>query len=166
MALTYSRFDSNAHGQGSEAMWATPDGWAGNFCSTWARSASQVESAPTFQFTPRNFLGRHEIRIGSDVTHRPFRGSSLSHAVRLLREDGTLSEQIGFAGPGLLNGSATDVEEVIGDHWTLNDHLAADLGGRLTSQGVGRTATLAPRFGIAHSPRKHPKTILRPRAGL
>ncbi len=166
MALTYSRFDSNAHGQGSEAMLVTPDGWAGNFFNAWARSASQVEAAPTFQFTPRNFLGRHEIRIGSDVTHRSFRGSSLSHAVRLLREDGTLSEQIGFAGPGLLNGSATDVEEFISDHWTPNDHLAADLGGRLTSQSVGRTAAFAPRFGIAYSPGKHQKTILRAGAGL
>ena len=166
MALTYTRFDSNAHGQGSEAMLLTPDGWAGNFFDSWARSASQIEAAPTFQFAQKRFLGRHEFRIGTDLTHRSFRGSDLSQAVRLLREDGTSSEQIRFAGPGSLNASVTDVEEFVSDHWTLNDHLAADLGARFTSQSVGRAAALAPRFGIAYSPGKDRKTILRAGVGL
>ncbi len=166
MALTYTRFDSNAHGQGSEAMLLTPEGWGGNFFNSWARSASQVEAAPIYQFASRRLLGRHEIRIGADATHRSFRGSSLSHTVRLLHEDGGPSEQIRFAGPGLLNASVADVEEFISDHWMLNDHVAADLGARFTSQSVGRTAAFAPRFGIAFSPGKDRKTILRAGAGL
>jgi hypothetical protein len=166
IALTYTRFDSNAHGQGSEAMLLTPDGWGGNFFNSWARSASQFEAAPIYQFAPRSFLGRHEIRIGANATHRSFRGSSLSQTVRLLREDGSPSEQIRFAGPGLLNASVTDVEEFISDHWMPNDHVAADLGARFTSQSVGRTVAFAPRFGIAYSPGKDHKTIFRAGAGL
>jgi hypothetical protein len=166
MALTYTRFDSNAHGQGSEAMLLTPDGWGGNFFNSWARSASQFEAAPTFQFAPRSFLGRHEIRIGADATHRSFRGSSLSQTVRLLRENGSASEQVRFAGPGLLNASVTDVEEFISDHWVPSDHVAVDLGARFTSQSVGRSAAFAPRFGIAYSPGKDRKTILRAGTGL
>ncbi len=166
MVLTYTRFDSNAHGQGSDAMLLTPEGWGGNFFNSWARSASQVEAAPIFQFAPKKFLGRHEIRIGTNATHRSFRGTSRSHDVNLLREDGSLAGQILFAGPGLLNASITDVEEFVADHWMLNDHLAADLGGRLTSQSIGRTAAFAPRFGIAYSPGKSQKTILRAGTGL
>lgn len=166
MALTYTRFDSNAHGQGPEAMLLTPDGWGGNFFDSWARSASQIEAAPTFQFAPRRFLGRHDIRIGADVTHRSFRASDLSQTVRLLREDGSPSEQIRFAGPGLLNASVTDAEEFVSDHWTPSGHVAADLGARFTSQSVGRAAAFAPRFGIAYSPGKDRKTILRAGAGL
>jgi hypothetical protein len=166
ISLNYTRFDSNAHGQGSEDMMLTPDGWGGNFFNSWARSSSQFEAAPTFQFSPRNFLGRHEIRIGADVTHRSFRGSNLSQPVRLLREDGSLAEQIRFAGPGLLDASVTDVDEFISDHWMLSDHLAADLGGRLTSQSIGRTLAFAPRFGIAYSPGKSRKTVLRAGTGV
>jgi hypothetical protein len=44
--------------------------------------------------------------------------------------------------------------------------MAADLGARFTSQSVGRTAAFAPRFGIAYSPGKDRKTILRAGAGL
>jgi hypothetical protein len=166
MALNYTRFDSNAHGQGSEAMLLTPEGWGGNFFNSWARSSSQFQAAPTFQFAPRTFLGRHEFRIGVDATHRSFSASSVSQAVRLLREDGSLSEQIRFAGTGLLGGSVTDVEEFLSDHWMLTDRLAADLGGRFTSQTVGRKAAFAPRFGIAYAPGKDRKTILRAGTGI
>ena len=166
MGLNYTRFDSNAHGQGSDAMLLTPDGWGGNFFNSWARSSSQFQAAPVFQFAPRTFLGRHEIKVGVDATHRSFSGSSGSQPVRLLREDGSLSEQIQFAGQGLLGGSVTDVEEFVSDHWMLSDRLAADLGGRFTSQTVGRPAAFAPRFGIAYSPGKDRKTILRAGTGV
>jgi hypothetical protein len=166
VAVTYTRFDSNAHGQGDETMLLTPESWGGNFFNAWTRSANQVEATPVFQFAQKKLLGRHEIKIGTDVTHRSFHGSSVSHDVNLLREDGSLAEQIGFAGPGLLNASTTDVEEFVADQWMLNDHLAADLGGRVTSQSIGRTAAFAPRFGIAYSPGKNQKTILRAGSGL
>jgi len=166
MALNYTRFDSNAHGQSSDPMLLTPDGWGGNFFNSWARSSSQFQAAPVFQFAPRTFLGRHDIRIGADATRRSFSGGSASQPVRLLREDGSLSEQIQFTGTGSLGGSVTDVEEFVSDHWMLNDCLAADLGGRFTSQTVGRTAAFAPRFGIAYSPGKDRKTILRAGTGI
>ncbi len=166
MALTYTRFDSNAHGQGDEAMLLTPEAWGGNYFNSWSRSASQFEAAPTFQFAHWKFLGQHETKIGVDATHRSFSGSSLSRDVQLLREDGSLAEQIGFAGPGLLSASITDAEEFVADHWSLNDHLAVDLGARMTSETIGRTAAFAPRFGIGYSPGKDHKTVLRAGTGL
>jgi hypothetical protein len=166
MALTYTRFDSNAHGQGSEAMLLTPEGWGGNFFDSWTRSSSNLEATPIFQFAQKRFLGRHEIKIGTDLTHRSFRGSNLCHTIRLLREDGSPAEQIQFAGTGSLNASVTDVEEFVSDHWTLNDHVAADLGARVTSQSVGRAAAFAPRFGITYSPGKDNKTIFRAGGGV
>jgi hypothetical protein len=166
LGFTYTRFDSNAHGQGDETMLLTPEGYGGNYFNSWTRSAGQLEASPTFQFANWHFLGRHEIKIGADTTRRSFSGSSTSHDVQLLRQDGTLAEQIGFSGQGLLGASVTDGEEFIADHWALNDHLAADLGARVTSQTVGRTAGFAPRFGIAYSPGKDHKTVLRAGTGL
>src|SRR5260370_15675947 len=147
-------------------MLLTPDGWGGTCSKSWAPSSSQFQAARGCQFAPRTFLGRHYIRIGADATHRSFSGTSVSQPVRLLREDGSLSEQIQFTGQGLLGGSVTDVEEFVSDHWMLSDRLAADLGGRFTSQTVGRTAAFAPRFGVAYSPGKDRKTILRAGTGI
>ena len=164
--LTYTRFDSKAQGQGKEPMQLTPEGWGGNFFNSWIRSASQFEAAPTFQFAPRKFLGRHEVRIGADLTHRSFHGSSVSQDVRLLREDGSLAELIQFAGTATPHASITDVEVFGQDHWMPRDNVAVDFGGRLTSQSVGCPAAFAPRLAIAYSPGKSHKTILRTGVGL
>src|SRR5713226_6041981 len=124
MALNYTRFDSNAHGQGSEAMLLTPEGWDGNFFNAWARSAGQLEASPTFQFAQRHFLGRHEIRVGDDVTRRSFRGSSRSQPIRIVRQDGSIAEEIRFTNPTSVDESITDNEEFVADHWSLGEHLA------------------------------------------
>src|SRR5712671_6525631 len=166
IALRYTRFDSNAHGQGSADMLINPEVWSGNFFDSWTRAANQFEAYPTFQLAPKKWLGRHELKIGADVTHRSFAGNSLSHPVQLLRQEGTLAEEISFTSNGPLSASATDVEEFIQDQWTCNEHLAIALGGRLTSETVGRTAAFAPRVGVAYSPEKNQKTIFRAGAGL
>jgi hypothetical protein len=166
IALRYTRFDSNAHGQGSADLLLNPEGWDGNFFNSWTRDSNQFQLYPTFQFAPRKWLGRHELKIGFDMTHRSYAGSSLSHPVQVLRQDGTLAEQITFTGNGPRGASATDVEEFIQDRWLVNNQLAIDLGGRLTSETVGRHAAFAPRVGVAYSPGKNKKTVFRAGAGL
>jgi len=166
IALRYTRFNSNAHGQGPADMLVNPEGWDGNFFNSWTRTANQFEAYATFQFAPQKWLGRHDLKIGMDVTHRSYRGNSLSHPVQLLREDGTLAEEISFTGNGPLSASATDVEEFVQDRWMVNDRLSIDVGGRLTSETVGRAAAFAPRVGFAYSPRKDQKTVFRAGAGL
>jgi hypothetical protein len=166
MGLTYTRFDSNAHGQGGEPMLLTPEGWDGNFFNAWARSAGQFEASPTFQFAQRHFLGRHEIRVGDDVTRRSFRGSSRSQPIRIARQDGSIAEEIRFTNPTSVDESITDIEEFVADHWSLGEQLAVDLGARLTSQSIGRAAAFAPRFGVAYSPGKDQKTVVRAGIGV
>src|SRR6266849_2792560 len=166
IALRYTRFNSNAHGQGSADMLINPEGWAGNFFSSWTRAANQFELYPTFQFASKKWLGRHELKIGADVTHTSYAGNSLSHPVQLLRQDGTLAEEISFTSGGRLRASATDVEEFIQDQWALNEQLAISLGGRLTNETLGIAAAFAPRVGMAYSPGKNRKTIFRAGAGL
>jgi Carboxypeptidase regulatory-like domain/TonB-dependent Receptor Plug Domain len=166
LALRYTRFDSNAHGQGPADMLVNPEGWDGNFFNSWTRDANQYEVYPTFQFAPKKWLGRHELKIGLDVTHRSYGGDSQSHPVQLLREDRTVAEEISFTSNGPLSASATDVEEFIQDRWMVNDHLSMDVGGRLTSETVGRAAAFGPRVGFAYSPKKNQKTVFRAGTGL
>jgi hypothetical protein len=162
----YTRFDSNAYGQGPEDMLVTPEGWGGNFFNTWTRTGNQFEALPIFQLAPKSWLGSHELKIGADFTHRSFTGSSESRPVQLLREDGSLAQRNEFQGGGSLNGGDTEIAEFVQDHWSLNDHLALNLGVRLSSESIGRSAALAPRAGLAYSPGQDRKTILRAGAGL
>src|SRR5260370_10838329 len=113
IALRYTRFESNAHGQGPADMLVNPEGWDGNFFNSWTRAANQFEAYPTFQFAPKKSFGRHELKIGADVTHRSYGGNSLSHPIQLLRQDRTLAGEISFTRNGPLKALAHVGEKVI-----------------------------------------------------
>jgi hypothetical protein len=150
--VRYTRFDSNAYGQGPANMEITPEGWGGNFFNTWIRRSNQVEVLPAYQLAGKNWHGRHEVRFGEDVLYRSFSGSSISHPVELFAQDGTLAERIDFQGTGLSNATDIEVSEFVEDHWTLNSRVTLNFGARVSSQSIGRDAALAPRAGIAYAP--------------
>jgi hypothetical protein len=146
-------------------MLVTPDGWDGNFFNSWSRNANEVEFRPAMQFADKSWHGHHTLKIGLDVSRRSYSGSTVSHPVQLLRQDGSVAEQINFQGPGLLNGASTETAEFIEDHWTLNSRLGLDLGARLSNQSIGRSAAFGPHIGVAYSPTRSGKTVIRAGAG-
>jgi hypothetical protein len=162
----YTRFDSNAHGQGPEEMLITPEGWGGNFFNAWTRNSNQFELLPMYRFPVKEGWGRHELKVGADFTHRSYDGTSHSHPIQLLRQNDSLAERIDFQSGGPLTAQDTEVAEFVQDHWTLNDRLALDFGGRLSSQSIGRSAAFAPRAGLVYSPGEDRKTVIRTGAGL
>lgn len=162
----YTFFDSNAHGQGPEDMVISPDGWGGNFFDTWTRSARQVELMPVYQFAQKDWLGRHQLRAGVDFNHRSYSGTDHSHPIQLTRQDGSLAEKISFQGGGLLRAQDTEVAEFLQDDWRVNDRLGLSLGGRFSSQSIGRSAAFAPRGGFVYAPGEDRKTVIRGGAGL
>ncbi len=162
----YTRFDSDAHGQGPKDMLITPQGWGGNFFDTWTRTSNQYQFGPLYQSPYNEWCGRHQFKAGVAVTHRSYLGTDHSHPIELLRQDGSLAEQIEFQGDHRLHARDTEIAEFVQDHWALNDRLALDLGGRLSSQSLGRSAAFAPRAALVWAPSADRKTIIRAGAGL
>ena len=162
----YTRFDSNAHGQGFADMLITPEGWGGDFFNRWSRRGKELQLVPSYQFAEKHWLGRHEIHVGMDVDHRSYTGTNFSNTMQLLRQDGSLAEQIDFLAGTPQNTSDTAIAGFLQDHWVLNSHWAADLGLRVSSETRGWSAAVAPRAGLAFSPGKDGKTVIRAGAGL
>lgn len=162
----YTRFDSNAHGQGFEDMLISPAGWGGNFFNQWSRRGKEFQLLPTYQFAEKHWLGQHEIHVGLDLDYRSYTGTSHSDPIRLLREDGSLAEEINFQGAVVQNVSDTAVAEFVQDHWVVDPHWALDLGLRLSSETTGWSAAVGPRAGVAYSPGKDGKTVIRAGTGL
>lgn len=162
----YTRFDSNAHGQGFADMLVTPQGWGGNYFNRWSRRGKEFQVVSAYQFAEKQWLGRHELHVGVDVDHRSYTGTSTSNPVQILRQDGTLAQTISFLPGTELNASDTAVAEFIQDHWVMNSNWAVDLGARLSSETKGWSAVVAPRAGVAYSPGKDDKTVIRAGMGL
>src|SRR5262249_23163622 len=160
------RFDSNAHGQGQDDMLITPEGWDGNFFNRWSRRGKEFQAIPAYQFADKRWLGHHEIHVGVDFDHRSYAGTTASHAIQLVRGDGSVAERIDFAAALLQSVSDTLVSEFVQDHWVFDPHWAVDLGTRLSSESHGWAAAVAPRAGVAYSPGKAGKTVVRAGIGL
>lgn len=162
----YTRFDSNAHGQGPEDMLITPEGYGGNYFNQWSRRGKEFQFFPTYNLATIHWLGRHEIKFGIDVDWRSYFGTNSSHPIQINRTDGTLAETINFAGVGSRIASDTTVAEFVQDHWVMDSHWALDFGGRLSSETGGWKAAFAPRLGVAFAPGNDSKTVIRAGAGL
>lgn len=164
--VQYTRFDSNAHGQGLADMLINPEGYGGNYFNQWSRRGKEFQVVSAYQFARVDWLGHHEFHAGIDVDHRSYTGTSNSNPVQILRTDGTLAERIDFLPGTLQDASGTAVAEFVQDHWVMNSHWAADLGIRISSETNGWSAAAAPRAGLAYSPGDSGKTVIRAGAGL
>lgn len=149
--VRYTRFDSNAHGQGPADMEISPEGWGGNYFNRWNRKSNQLEVLPAYQLSPKSWHGAHDVRFGADILYRSYDGTNTSHPIQILAQDGSVAEQIDFQGAGLLNATDTEISEFIQDRWTLSSHLTLNYGMRATTQTIGRSAAFAPRIGGAYS---------------
>lgn len=162
----YTRFDSNAHGQGLDDMTISPEGWGGNFFNQWSRRGKQFQLLPTYAFAEKHFLGKHEIHVGVDYNWRSFFGSTSSHPVQLLAQDGTMEEEINFEPAATQTPSDSSVAEFVQDHWIMGTHWTVDAGARVSSETSGWSAAFAPRLGVAYSPGNSGRTVIRAGAGL
>lgn len=162
----YTDFSSYAHGQGPEDMLVTPNGWEGDFFNAWTRSSTQEQLLQNYQFARRNWLGRHEIKVGGDFSHRTYSGTSTSHPVQVLYPDGTTAELIDFQKSGPLGTGDTEAAAFAQDHWAFNNQLALDMGLRFSGQTIGNPHAFAPRLGLVYSPGRNGKTIIRAGGGL
>jgi len=161
-----TKFDSYAHGQGSEDMLVTPNGWAGDFFNAYDRASNEEQVTQTYRFPRQEWHGGHEATVGATFIHRSYSGVSRSHPVLIQKADGTTAEKIDFAGAGSL--AATDTEAAIfaQDHWALSDRLSLDAGLRYSGHTLGDWLNFGPRLGIVFSPGRSGKTILRGGVGV
>jgi hypothetical protein len=162
----YTRFDSNAHGQGTADMLITPEGWGGNYFNQWSRRGKEFQAVPSYQFSKKHWLGEHEIRVGADIDYRSFFGTTASHSIQLLQLDNTLAQEITFGAAPSQAPSDSSVAEFIRDHWVLSPQWSVDLGARLSTETKGWSKAFAPRVGVAYSPGATGKTVIRAGGGM
>jgi Carboxypeptidase regulatory-like domain/TonB-dependent Receptor Plug Domain len=165
--FSVKRFDGDVFASsGEKAMNFAPDVNSGNYFNRQDRRSTRVESLEIYNFTPPDFAGTHFMKVGVGLTHTTFDGRNASKTVRILRRDGTISQQIDFVGDGVLSRNTTEFASFFEDKWTVNDCLTLEYGVRLDRDTIAHENNLAPRLAFAFSPVRDGRTVIRGGVGL
>jgi hypothetical protein len=166
-SFSLKQFDADVFpSSGSAPMSFAPDGNSGNFFNQQARQSKRYQALETYSFEGPNFAGTHLMKVGGGVSYVTFDGRNTSNAVRILRADGTRSQQFDYEGDGRLSRNKAQFLAYLEDKWTLNRRLTIEYGVRYDRDNVASENNISPRIGFAFLPLVDGRTVIRGGIGI
>jgi hypothetical protein len=166
-SFSIKQFDADVFpSSGTAPMDFAPNLNSGNFFNQQARQSKQYEMLEVYSFTPPKFAGEHFMKVGAGMNYITFDGRNTSNPVRILRADGTRSQQLDFVGRGQLNRNQRQFLAYFQDKWTVNRRLTIDYGVRFDRDNIASENNIAPRLSFAFLPLLDGRTVLRGGIGL
>src|SRR5205823_2213502 len=133
--VSVKQFDATIYpSQGRGPMVLAPDVNSGSYFNDQDRTSRRSEWLTTYSFTPLGPM--HLIKAGAGVTHETFDSISRSRPIDIVRENGTLSQEILFVGSGRLARGKAAVLGYAQDSWTVASHLTLQYGARYDYDSV------------------------------
>jgi hypothetical protein len=165
--FSVQQFDAEiSPSSGQAPMSLAPDVNSGSFFNTQKRHSRRYEALEVYSFTPPSSWGSHLIKVGAGVGYNTFNGSNTSNLVRILRADGTRSQEIDFVGQGTLNRNKAEFLSYIQDKWSVSKGLTLEYGARYDRDSVAGANNFAPRMAFAFLPIADGRTVIRGGVGL
>ena len=166
-SFSVKQFDADVFpSSGTEPMDLAPDVNSGNFFNTQARRSKRYQAQELYSFSAPHFAGEHFMKLGGGISYMTFDGRNTSNTIRILRADGTRSQQLDFLGNGELSRNKREVFAYFQDKWTINRRLTLEYGARLDRDNVASENNFAPRVGFAFLPVIDGRTVIRGGIGL
>lgn len=166
-SFSVKQFDADVFpSSGTEPMNLAPDVNSGNFFNTQARRSKRYQAQELYTFTPPDFAGAHFIKLGGGISYMTFDGRNTSNTIRILRADGTRSQQLDFLGSGELSRNKSEFFAFFQDKWSINRRLILEYGARYDRDNVASENNLSPRIGFAFLPVIDGRTVIRGGIGL
>src|SRR6266481_4400925 len=161
-AFSFKRFDADVWGQGESEQTLTPTVERGNYFATQVRHSHRLELFEVYSSPTKHFLGAgHEIKVGFDFNKVDNLLNYSARPVNFVRQDDTLAERIVFRGVRTILAENREYVGFAQDRLLVRPNLSIDVGLRLEDQRIGKESNLAPRAGVAWSPFKNDRTVLR-----
>jgi hypothetical protein len=163
--VSVKQFDSTIYpSQGRGPMMLAPDVNSGSYFNDQDRTSRRVEWLTTYAFSP---LGpTHLVKVGTGVTYETFDGVNRSRPVDIVREDGTLSQEVAFTGSGLLDRHRTAFRGFGQDSWTVSSRLSVQFGARYDYDSFTGDVNVAPRGSFTAVASDDGRTVIRGGGGV
>jgi hypothetical protein len=165
--FSIKQFDADVFpSSGTAPMNFAPNVNSGNFFNQQSRKSKRYQALEVYSFSPPKFAGEHFMKVGGGVNYVTFDGRNTSNSVRILRADGTRSQQLDFIGSGQLSRNQTQFLAYFQDSWSINRRLKIEYGVRYDRNNVTSENNFAPRVSFAFLPLPDGRTVVRGGIGL
>ena len=163
--VSVKQFDSTIYpSQGHGPMVLAPDINSGSYFNDQDRTSRRFEWRNTYSFTP---IGpSHLVKLGAGVTYETFDGINISRPVDIVRENGTLAEEITFTGDGRLSRDRTSLQGYAQDAWSVGSRLTLQYGARFDRDSITGDINAAPRGSFTATLTPSGRTVARGGVGL
>ena len=145
--LQIQQFSIGISPYGTSQMQLTPEATLGNFFNNQHRDTATVQWIQTVSGTHQGWGGLHALKVGFDLLHTDYTGSSVSSPVLIRGEDGLLVRRIDFLGPTFQSVQSTDVAAFAQDRLQLRSRWLVEFGARLDRDGIIERVNATPRVG-------------------
>src|SRR5580692_4271207 len=164
--LAYEEFDADTFPNSQAPYQMLVETTEGGFFNRQNRDTRRVEWQEIYHFSPKHFLGNHELKVGFDFSHGSYQGRQQFLPVAIVGTAGSTLEQIDFGSPTTFSIQQNEVAWFAGDQWTLGPRLTLDLGLRFDSDSVTNSTHAAPRASLTLALTSDRRTLLKAGAGL
>lgn len=166
-SFSIKQFDANVFPSTAGApMNLAPDVNSGSFFNQQDRRSKRYQALEVYNFSPPNFAGEHFMKVGGGINYITFDGRNTSNIVRILRADGTRSQELSFVGSGNLSRNKTEFLAYFQDKWSVSRRLTLEYGVRFDRNNIANENGFAPRVGFAFLPILDGRTVVRGGIGL
>ena len=164
--LSFKRYDADVTAQSNDPFQLLIDTTEGGFFNRQARQTYRFESEETYNFSPRHFLGTHQLKAGLNYAYSSYDGREAFLPVELIGASGAPIESITFSHPTSFDINQSETSWFLADQWTLSRRLTVDLGIRFDNDTVTGSTHAAPRAGFILALTSDDKTLLKGGVGM
>jgi hypothetical protein len=140
-------YDTDVIPQGTLPMILLPDTTNGNFFNQQQRHTSTYQLIESVSTSRKGPGGLHLFKVGFDLLHNQYNGTSVSQPVLIETPDDVLTRQLDFSGPTVQSIESTDVAVFAQDRFQPNTRWSAEFGGRIDLDGITDRLNVTPRVG-------------------
>ena len=145
-----TQFHIHEQPRGSQTYVITPDATRGNFFESSARRAGRQQFITSVALPPLRGLGRHDVKLGTDLDQVSTDDSFSRNPFEILREDTHLARRASFTGDGAFTKDNFEAAAYVEDRWSLSDRLLVEPGVRFERDEVTRHPVLSPRLASSY----------------
>ena len=164
--FAYEEFDADTLPNSQAPYQMLVETTEGGFFNRQSRDTRRGEWQEIYQFSPKHFLGGHELKVGFDFSHSSYDGRQQFLPVSIVGTAGSTLEQINFGSPTTISIHQNEVAWFAGDQWTVGPRLTVDFGLRFDNDSITSSTHAAPRAGLTLALTSDRKTLLKAGAGL